>query len=217
MNVSTWHNATNYYRLRIKASKGYVFTGMCHSSYSTGGWEVDNTKGQPTLPPARVRSQPPTPLTRVRDQPPTPWSGSEVNHLPPGQGQRSTTLPWPGSEVNHLLLARVRGQPPPSPGQDTHPLPPISRHYVQAGGMHRTGMHSSCTNSSRLKHRSYELTLTATVVRLNTLIDIHAINLEMKSLSLVHYMYLNSPTDSNITHFFYLLKLQSQFHYVNES
>ena len=52
------------------------------------------------------------------------WTTPKVNHLPPGQGQRSTTSPpRPGSEVNHL---------PPGQGQMSTPPPP-----KHPGPMHR--------------------------------------------------------------------------------
>ena len=70
------------------------------------------------------------------------WTAPKVNHLPPGQGQRSQHLPlWPGSKVTTPPpLARVKGHntsplwpgskaitPPPWAGSKVTTPPPLAR------------------------------------------------------------------------------------------
>ena len=117
------------YRPHSKASKGYVFTGVCHSFCSMGGGGGGGRWSTPKVnhhhhnpPPTQVTPTPPGTGHNTYPRPPGTWSTTTPS--PPGTWSTTTPSP-PGTGYNTY--------PPPSgTGHNTYPPPPtwdMVNHY----------------------------------------------------------------------------------------
>ena len=150
-------------RPRSEASKGYIFTGVCHfNSGGGGGWPVHNTSLPP--PGTWLQHPPPSPPgTWSQHPPPSPphlGHGHNTHSLPPPPPRDMVTTPAPSPPTWDMVTTPAPlplptwdmvTTPTPLPTWDmvTTPPPPPHLDYVQAGGTHPTGMHSCLIILSR--------------------------------------------------------------------